>query len=50
MRIDPLPGQSVVAATHHHIGVGVVVAIVIFADAVQGVPKKGTNSKNPYQK
>ena len=45
MRIDPLPGQSVVAATHHHIGVGVVVAIVIFADAVQGVPKKEVTAK-----
>ena len=29
MRIDPLPGQSVVAATHHHIGVVAVVVIVV---------------------
>ena len=37
MMIDPLPGQSVVAATHHHIGVVVVIVVygLFFADAVR---------------
>ena len=29
MRIDPLPGQSVVAAAHHHIGVVFAVVAVL---------------------
>ena len=31
MRIDPLPGQSVVAAAHHHIGVVVVAVVAVLS-------------------
>ena len=31
MRIDPLPGQNVVAATHHHIGVVVVAVVAVLS-------------------
>ena len=31
MRIDPLPGQSVVAAAHHHIGVVVAAVVAVLS-------------------